>query len=126
MEHEFNNELPIYLQLAKMIENDIISGRMNLGDKLISVREMALNYTVNPNTVQRALSELENRGLILTERTTGKFITDDGTVLAQIRSQRIAELSESYLASMKKLGINEKETINWLTETIRKREEHHG
>jgi len=126
MEHEFNNELPIYLQLAKMIENDIISGRMNPGDKLISVREMALNYTVNPNTVQRALSELENRGLILTERTTGKFITDDGTVLAQIRSQRIAELSESYLASMKKLGINEKETIDWLTETIRKREENHG
>ena len=59
MEHEFNNELPIYLQLAKMIENDIISGRMNPGDKLISVREMAFNYTVNPNTVQRALNELE-------------------------------------------------------------------
>lgn len=126
MEHEFNNELPIYLQLAKMIENDIISGRMNPGDKLISVREMALNYTVNPNTVQRALNELENRGLILTERTTGKFITEDVAVLELIRNQRITELSESYLASMKMLGTNENETIDCLKETIRKRKEHHG
>lgn len=126
MEHEFNNELPIYLQLAKMIENDIISGRMNPGDKLISVREMAFNYTVNPNTVQRALNELENRGLISTERTTGKFITEDITILDQIRKQRITELSESYLASMKMLGTNENEAIDCLKETIRKREEHHG
>ena len=126
MEHEFNNELPIYLQLAKMIENDIISGRMNPGDKLISVREMAFNYTVNPNTVQRALNELENRGLISTERTTGKFITEDITILDQIRKQRITELSESYLASMKLLGTNENETIDCLKEAIRKREEHHG
>ncbi len=126
MEHEFNNELPIYLQLAKMIENDIISGRLNLGDKLISVREMALNYTVNPNTVQRALNELENRALILTERTTGKFITNDLAVLEKIRSQRITELGESYVASMKMLGIKEEEMIDWLTATIRKREEHYG
>jgi len=69
---------------------------------------------------------LENRGLILTERTTGKFITEDVAVLELIRNQRITELSESYLASMKMLGTNENETIDCLKETIRKREEHHG
>ena len=68
----------------------------------------------------------KNRGLISTERTTGKFITEDITILDQIRKQRITELSESYLASMKMLGTNENETIDCLKETIRKREEHHG
>lgn len=82
---KFSNDKPIFLQLAEIIKGNIISGRYKVNEKLPSVRELALNYAVNPNTVQKALQILEDDGLIVTDRTNGKFVAEN---LAVIKSQK--------------------------------------
>ena len=81
MEYIFNNDKPIYLQLLENIRIEIVSGILKPGDRLLSVRELALKMKVNPNTLQKALAELENEGLIYTERTNGKFVTNDTNLI---------------------------------------------
>lgn len=77
MEFNFDNDRPIYIQLVDSLKKYIISGKIKPGDRLPSVRDLALMIKVNPNTIQRALSELEDASLIYTERTNGKFVTCD-------------------------------------------------
>ena len=77
MNYIFDNERPIYIQLVELIRIDIVSGKYEKGSKLPSVRELALTMKVNPNTMQKALVELENEKLIYTERTNGKYVTED-------------------------------------------------
>ena len=77
MDYIFDNIRPIYIQIVELVKLDIISGRLNKGDKISSVRDFAMQFKVNPNTVQKALAELEKGGLIYTERTNGKFVTND-------------------------------------------------
>lgn len=80
MPWDLDNNRPIYLQLMEKIQQDIISGVYHAGDRLPSVRELALEASVNPNTMQKALSELERNGLVHTQRTSGRFITEDKTI----------------------------------------------
>ena len=77
MEFNFDNERPIYIQLVELIRIEIVSGKFKKGERIPSVRELALMMKVNPNTMQKALNELENQKLIYTERTNGKFVTED-------------------------------------------------
>ena len=77
MSWSFNGSSPIYIQLVNKIKLDILSGKYEAGEKLRSVREMAAEASVNPNTMLKALSELESTGLIYTRRTVGRFITED-------------------------------------------------
>ena len=105
----FNNDIPIYLQLAEKIKIDIFSGRLKSGDKLSSVRELALRYQVNPNTIQRALSELESTELIYTDRTNGKYVTDDNKLIAKYRKLYAKEITKEYRAKMKEIGFSIKE-----------------
>ena len=77
MEYNFDNERPIYIQLVEMLKIEIISGRIKSGEKLPSVRDFAMKAKVNPNTMQKALTELERENLIYTERTNGKYVTND-------------------------------------------------
>ena len=77
MSFNFNNGRPIYIQLLEQLQVLIVSGNINTGERISSVRDLALEYKVNPNTVQKALQELESLGLIYTERTNGKFVTND-------------------------------------------------
>ena len=77
MDYIFDNERPIYIQLVEKIRLEIVSGKLKSGERLPSVRELALISRVNPNTMQKALAELEDEGLIYTERTNGKFVTDN-------------------------------------------------
>ena len=79
----FNNETPIYLQLFQRLALDIVNGKYKSGEKIPSVRELSNMFRVNPNTVQKALSELENVELIYTERTNGKFVTDNNNFFFQ-------------------------------------------
>ena len=81
MSFEFKSDVPIYLQIIENIKMRIISREYLPSERLPSVRELSLHYEVNPNTVQKALSELENMGLIYTERTNGKFVTEDEAVI---------------------------------------------
>ena len=85
MPWNLDDNRPIYLQLMERIQQDIISGVYGPGDKLPSVRELALEASVNPNTMQKALSELERSGLVHSQRTSGRYITRDEQMLKQLK-----------------------------------------
>jgi len=101
---KLENDRPIYLQLAEQIEEQIITGIYKPGDRLPSVRDLAADAAVNPNTMQKALAELESRELIFAQRTSGRFITDDAGALADRKRKRASELTKRYLIGMKALG----------------------
>lgn len=101
----YENSTPIYLQLEQKIKIEIISGRIPPGSRLPSVRNFAIDLKVNPNTLQRALQELEEENLIFTERTNGKFVTNDKKII-DIHLKRYAKrLTEEYKAKMKEIGL---------------------
>ena len=111
---EFDNNIPIYIQLVEQLKIYIISGRIKSGDRLPSVREFAYQTKVNPNTMQKALVELEELKLIYTERTNGKFVTNDQKLIDKYKKQYAKELSNKYFSNMESIGIDKKETINYL------------
>ncbi|MGL6202306.1 MAG: GntR family transcriptional regulator [Lachnospiraceae bacterium] len=112
-----NNDRPLYLQLMERIQMDIISEKYQAGDKLPSVRDLALEASVNPNTMQKALSELERNGLVFSKRTSGRFITEDKELLKQLRHDRVIELIKEFIDNMKALGFPEDEIITLLNKT---------
>lgn len=116
MEYNFDNERPIYIQLVEMIRIDIVSGKFQKGQKLPSVRELALIMKVNPNTMQKALVELEEEKLIYTERTNGKYVTEDEKLIETIKKQLAQEKVNNYLNSMESIGINYETAIKYLQE----------
>ena len=108
---EFKNDKPIYIQLMDQIQLNIISGIYPIGEKLPSVRELAAQASVNPNTVQKALSELERTGLIFSQRTNGRFITEDIDMIKNLKNNLAQEQIEIFLNNMEKIGYNKDETI---------------
>ena len=114
MELIFDNNTPIYLQLLDYFKVSIISGKFGLGEKLPSVREFAITLKVNPNTVQKALGELEELGLIFTERTNGKYVTNDNILVKKIKSEYAKTLSKNYFESMQKIGFETSDVIDYL------------
>lgn len=116
MEYQFTNDKPIYLQLMDVFKAGIISGELPEGSRLESVRDLAVAAKVNPNTMQKALSELERLGLIRTERTTGRFITDDKEKIAEMKKEIAEEEISVFLEKMKKLGFNRENVIKLIGE----------
>jgi DNA-binding transcriptional regulator YhcF (GntR family) len=116
MEYVFDNERPIYIQLVEMIRIDIVSGKFQKGQKIPSVRELALIMKVNPNTMQKALAELENEKLIYTERTNGKYVTEDEELIENVKKELAQEKVNNYLNSMKNIGIGYDLAIKYLQE----------
>lgn len=116
MVYVFDNERPIYIQLVEMIRIDIVSGKFKKGQKLPSVRELALMLKVNPNTMQKALVELEDEKLIYTERTNGKYVTKDEKLIEKIKKQLAQEKVNNYLNSMKNIGISYESAVKYLQE----------
>ena len=114
MNFEFDNNIPIYIQLVENIKMEIISGKLKPGDRLPSVRDLALMTKVNPNTMQKALVELEQLGLVYTERTNGKYITTDESLINKYKEDYANELSKKYFTSMEALGFNKRETIKYI------------
>jgi len=119
MSWNFNDERPIYLQLMEQIQLRIVSGVYDVGGKLPSVREMASDASVNPNTMQKALTELERTGLVYSQRTSGRFITEDSNMIKDIRNDLAKEQIEKFLYNMEKIGYTKQETIE-LVEIISK------
>ena len=116
MDYFFDNERPIYVQLVEKIRLEIISGRLEPGQRIPSVREMALKVRVNPNTMQKALAELEEEGLIYTERTNGKFVTNSKELIEKIKNKLAKEKVNNYLNDMQNIGINYEESLRYLQE----------
>lgn len=111
MSWNFSDDRPIYMQLMEQIQLRIISGVYKTGDKLPSVREMASDASVNPNTMQKALTELERTGLVFSQRTSGRFITEDSNMIKGIRNDLAKEQIEKFLYNMEKIGYSKQETI---------------
>lgn len=116
MEYIFDNERPIYIQLLEIIRTQIVSGKLKKGEKIPSVRELAITMKVNPNTMQKALAELENEQLIYTERTNGKYVTEDEKLIENVKKELAKEKVYQYLNSMQNIGINFNEAIKYLQE----------
>ena len=116
MDYIFDNQRPIYLQLVEKIRVEIISGKLKLGERIPSVRELAIIARVNPNTMQKALMELEEEGLVYTERTNGKFVTNNEKLIEKIKKELAEEKVNDYLNDMKNIGIEYKEALKYLQE----------
>ena len=107
----FKDDRPIYSQLVDLIKIGIVSSEWQPGSKLPSVRDLAEEAGVNPNTMQRALSDLERDGLVYSKRTSGRYITEDNDMIDSVRKTIAEENINSFLDSMKKLGFTPKETL---------------
>lgn len=110
MEWNIESGRPVYLQLVEQLELAIVTGAMPAGSKVPPVRELAAQAGVNPNTMQRALQELESRGLMQTHRTAGRTVSAGAEQLDEIRRQRAEALAEEFWKQMRALGISAEET----------------
>lgn len=112
----FDANIPIYLQVMEDVKLKIINGTLKPGDKIPSVREMAMTMGINPNTIQRALGELEREGFIRTERAVGKYVSDNTELFAQSKQKLIDENIHHFLEQMKLLGLDKKDIMEYLKE----------
>lgn len=108
---KFTADAPIYLQIVEKMKQMIVSGKYKCGEQLPTVRELASEAGVNPNTVQRALSELENTGLVYSNRTSGRFITEDESLVAEVKSHIALKETTEFVAKMNQLGLGKNEIV---------------
>ena len=119
MAWNLDSDRPIYAQIVEKLQMQIVSGYYQPGDKLPSVRDLATQACVNPNTMQKAFSELERSGLILTQRTSGRFVTEDIDMIKQVQTSLAREQIKVFMEKMRELGFNREEIIA-LLETLTK------
>ena len=121
MAWDLSNDRPIYAQIVEIIQIRIISGRYPAGEKLPSVRELAAEAGVNPNTMQKAFMELERSGLITTMRTSGRVVTEDKTMIREVKEQIAKQEIESFFKKMREIGFSQEETLD-LAKSVYKEE----
>lgn len=119
MAWELRADRPIYQQLSEKVVLRIICGEYKPGERLPSVRELAEEAGVNPNTMQKALSELEGKGLVFSHRTSGRFITEDSKMIEDIKNTIALEKIDEFIKSMNKLGITGQELMKLLSTIIK-------
>ena len=123
MPWDLENDRPIYLQLMERIQQDIIKGVYQPGGKIPSVPALPLETAVNPNTMQKALSQLERTGLVYSQRTSGRFITEDKKLLSHMKSELAKTHIHDFFTSMRQLGFCDEEILELVTEAIKKETE---
>jgi len=111
MDIKFNDKTPIYLQIMDLIKMDIVTGKLKSKDKLPSVREMAGNLNVNPNTLQRSYQELERLKIVYTQRGMGTFVGEEKDMVDNIKKEMAKEVIDSFILRMKSLGFTDNEII---------------
>lgn len=115
---KFNDEQPIYQQIISQIKERIVAGEWKAGDKLKSVRELALEAGVNPNTMQKALAELEREGLVYSQRTAGRFVSDNKEKTDRLLEEMTMECIKTFVAQMEKMGYKKEQIIEMLNKYI--------
>ena len=126
MKWQFSNDAPIYTQLIEQIKVGIVSGAFPPGERLPSVRDLATEAGVNPNTMQRALTELERDGLVYSQRTAGRFVTEDQTMIEAAKRGLAEGHIQTFLAAMRRLGYGKEDILNLLRQENEKEETTHG
>lgn len=122
MAWNFTADRPLYLQIVENIQQKILNGEYAQGERLPSVRELAAEAAVNPNTMQKAMAELERSGLVYSQRTSGRFITDNELLLRNLRQHTAQAYMRDFVENMQTLGFSPAEAAQQLEEYLRKRE----
>ena len=124
MDRNLEDNMPIYMQIMNRIREAIASGELAAGDKVPSVREFASEFEVNPNTMQRALMELEREGILVSERAIGRFVTDDRSRIDAMRREAGSRAADAFIRQMADIGFSEEEMLDFFRErygeTLRK------
>lgn len=118
MAWELDSGRPIYAQIMERIQLEIITGHYQPGEKLPSVRDLAATAAVNPNTMQKALAELEREGLLYTMRTSGRFITDDTEKIRQMKTELAAMQVQEFITRMRQLGLENPEILELINKLL--------
>lgn len=118
MAWKFSSDRPVYLQISERIVRKVLSGEYTAGEQIPSVRQIALEAAVNPNTVQHAFSELENEGLIISKGTLGRFVTDDAEVVEACRNRMAEQLVREFSKDMRELSITKEQAIKMIEEVM--------
>ena len=116
MAWKFAGDRAVYLQIAERIKQDVLSGVYPPGEQIPSVRQLALDAAVNPNTVQHAFAELEHQGIILSRGTLGRFVTEDAAVIEACRQEMAQQYVRAFLKDIKYLGISKEQAITMIKE----------
>ena len=120
MSWNLDSDRPIYTQIIERITLDIISGIYAPGARLPSVRDLAQNAGVNPNTMQKALSELERTGLLFSQRTSGRFVTEEVAMIEKTKTQLAAQQIREFLEKMQRIGFDRETTLKLIQQTEEK------
>ena len=126
MQWQFSNDAPIYTQLIHQVEVGIVTGAFPPGERLPSVRDMATEAGVNPNTMQRALAELERDGLVYSQRTAGRFVTEDNTMINTAKRSLAERHVKTFLEAMLRLGFHRDEIIDLIQQELGEEETDHA
>lgn len=113
MDKSLQDNMPIYMQIMDNVRKAIASGELKPGMRVASVRELAGEFEVNPNTMQRALNELEREGLLISERTSGRFVTEDVELIRKLRMQMANEAAKRFQKEMSVLGYSKNEMTDF-------------
>ncbi len=124
MPWNLNSERPIFSQIMERIQLDIIAGRYQPGEKLPSVRDLAAEAAVNPNTMQKAFAELERLGLVYSQRTSGRFITEDTTLIQHLKTELAHMQIREFLNKMREFGFQTQEIMELIQTLIEEEESH--
>ena len=119
MAWKFDNKIPIYIQISNIIKSQIVTKQLQSGDQLPTVRDLAEIAGVNPNTVQRALSDLETEGFVYSVRTTGRFVTDNTELIQQTRIELAQKELDSFVTNMLNLGFEKIDLVAQLEEFLK-------
>ena len=119
MEWKIDNNKPVYIQLVEQLKVKIISGEIELDSKLDSVRSLAADAMVNPNTMQKALAELEREGFVYSKRTSGRFVTDNKELMENERKNLVKDNVKKTLDTLINLGYTNEEILNLVEEILR-------
>jgi DNA-binding transcriptional regulator YhcF (GntR family) len=114
----FSSDRPVYLQIADRIKKSVLSGEYLPGEQIPTVRQLALDAAVNPNTVQRAFLVLEDEGIILSRGTLGRFVTEDANSIEDCRSQMAHQIIRGFLSDMKQLSVSKETIITMIEEDM--------
>jgi len=114
MRGQFDSSAPIFMQIVSQMLNDIAIGKLALGEKIAPVRQLAEEYKVNPNTMQKSLEKLGDMGYLYTERTSGRFVTNDEEMIAMLRQKIPQDITTAYVKEMLSLGIEKTEILTYV------------
>ncbi|QSX05526.1 GntR family transcriptional regulator [Sedimentibacter sp. zth1] len=115
---EFDNNIPIYIQVINKIKQDLITGKLKNGDKMPSARDLSAELKINLNTVARVYKELEIEGIVFTKRGIGTYVTESLEKISSIKTDYAKDLLSSFIFGMRKIGFNNQQIVSILKENI--------